>query len=157
MNRRLVLVLGTVVLLALTDVVQAQTVHAGDPQSIVAALQSAGYKAELTKDDSGDPLVSSASSGTEFSVYFFGCEKGRDCTSVQFYAGYKTDKPLPFELINEWNASKRFAKVYISKTGGGRIELDVNLDPGGISRALFVDTLDVWVRAMAAFETHIGR
>ena len=64
MNRHLVLVLGTIVLLALTDVVQAQTVHAGDPPSIVAALQSAGYKAELTKDDSGDPLVSSASSGT---------------------------------------------------------------------------------------------
>ena len=54
---------------------QAQTVSAANPQSIAAALQSAGYRAELTRDNEGDPLIKSSSSGTDFLVVFYACTK----------------------------------------------------------------------------------
>lgn len=47
----------------------ANTVCASDPETVVAALTTAGYKAKLSKDKTGDPTIESAASGYEFSVF----------------------------------------------------------------------------------------
>ena len=52
--------------LALARGAQAEAVKATRPQSIVSAMQNAGYKASLDKDSTGDPLINSASSGSNF-------------------------------------------------------------------------------------------
>jgi hypothetical protein len=41
--------------------------------------------------------------------------------------------------------------------GSSRVEMDVDLDDGGMSYGLFEDNLQFWVATMAAFEKHIGR
>ncbi len=134
---------------------QAQMVSAQNPQSVVGALQSAGYKAELTKDGTGDPLIRSSSGGSSFAIFFFGCTKNTDCRTVQFFAGYPDKKPS-FQSMNEWNAKKRFGRAYAADSGSARIEMDVDLDDGGMSRLLFVDNLEFWVLLMGQFEKHIG-
>ena len=58
--------------------------------------------------------------------------------------------------MNDWNSKKRFAGAYISVSGNARIEMDVDLDDGGVSTKLFEDNLEFWVAVMAAFEKHIG-
>jgi hypothetical protein len=131
---------------------QAQMVTAQNPASVVEALQSAGYQAELTKDKSGDPMIRSNSSGTSFAVLFYGCDKNVQCKSVQFYSGYSDAKVKDLAAMNKWNIDMRFGRAYIDNENDPCVVLDVNLDDGGMSRGLFVDNLEYWVAIMAGFE-----
>lgn len=153
MIRKLAVTLAA--LFAFSGAAHAQMVRAQDPQSVVNALQGAGYKATLTKDNTGDPLIQSSSSGSKFAIFFFGCTKNVDCRTIQFFAGY-TDKKPTLSMMNDWNSKKRFGRAYISDTGSARIEMDVDLDDGGISRLLFEDNLEFWVLIMSQFEKHIA-
>jgi len=134
----------------------AQAIRATDPQGIVALLQSEGYAAKLEKTDKGDPVIRSQSSGSNFSVYFYNCDKGQNCATVQFYAGYDTDKKLSLEQINAWNQTNRFGRAYLDDEGDPNLEMDVDLDDGGMSRELFTDNFEFWTSVMAGFEKHIG-
>ncbi len=133
----------------------AQMVRAQDPSSVASALRNMGYKAEMTKDDSGDPLIKSSSGGSTFAIFFFGCTKNVDCRTIQFFAGY-TDKKPTLSVINDWNANKRFGRAYISSSGSARVEMDVDLDDGGVSPKLFEDNVEFWVLLMSQFEKHIA-
>ncbi len=141
--------------LALSGAAQADAINATSPQSIVTAMQNAGYKATLGKDSTGDPLISSSSGGSNFSVFFFGCTRNSDCRTIQFFAGY-TDRKPSLSQMNDWNSKKRFARGYISDKGAARVEMDVDLDDGGMSTKLFEDNLEFWVAVMGAFEKHIA-
>jgi hypothetical protein len=135
----------------------AAMVRAQDPQSLVAVLQKAGYAAELTKDKTGDPMIKSASSGTHFTIFFDNCTDHKDCETVQFYAGYHLDKnPVGVDKINDWNRTMRFGRAYLDDTKDPNLEMDVDLDVGGLSEALFKDNLDVWTETMSRFEKHVG-
>ena len=133
----------------------AQNVTAADPSSVAAALQGAGYRAELTKDDDGDPLIKSSSSGTDFLILFYACTRNVDCRTVQFYAGYSDPKNASLASLNQWNGAHRFGRAYLTDKGSARIEMDVDLDAGGMSRALFSDNVTVWTQVMARFESFI--
>ncbi|MBX9796238.1 YbjN domain-containing protein [Sphingomonas sp.] len=129
---------------------QAQMVTSANPESIAAALRDRGFKAKLTTDKEGDPLIESAASGYSFAVLFLGCENHKACSSVQFYAGF-TRKGLPQEKINEWNRTKRFGRAYIDRAGDPVVEMDINLEPGGMPASLFADTIDIWEALIDAF------
>lgn len=130
------------------------SISPADPQAIVDAMQKLGYRAELTTDDQGDPKIKSAASGANFSVYFYGCTSGKDCTSIQFSAGFDTDKGLDMQVANDWNTKKRYGKVYLDDERDPYIEMDVNME-GGIPNALFEDNLSIWDRMLADFQAHI--
>jgi hypothetical protein len=121
---------------------------------VAAILQRAGYKAEITKDQYGDPLVRSASSGVNFSVYFYTCQKTPRCTSIQFYAGFQ--KPgISDNRVAEWNRTTRFGKAYLDKDGDPRLEMDMDVQHGATTEAIAND-LDRWVAVLAAFTKNIG-
>lgn len=135
---------------------QAQMVTAKDPSSVARVLQKNGYRAEMTKDDSGDPMIKSASSGTNFIVLFYGCTDNKACATVQFYAGFTDYKNGTVAALNTWNAKNRFGRAYLSDKGSARLEMDVDLDDGGMSTALFEDNIEFWVTILANFEKHIS-
>jgi hypothetical protein len=136
----------------------AETVTAKDPQSIVQAMQAAGYQAKLDVDKVGDPMVKSSTSGTQFGVYFYNCTDHKDCTSIQFQTGFDTDpgKAPSLEVINRWNTTKRYTAAYLDDEGDPGISMDVNLDHGGIASDLFEDNLQLWASLVADYEKHIG-
>lgn len=155
--RRLVFAVAAVwALFGLAGPAQAQNVTAQNPGSVVRALQDAGYRAELTTDSTGDPLVKSSSSGSDFSIYFYGCTGNEDCRTIQFYAGYEDPSNASLSALNEWNKTKRFGRAYLGDDGIARLEMDVDIDDGGISKLLFEDNLEFWVLVMSQFEDHIG-
>jgi hypothetical protein len=133
----------------------AQAVTAANPNSVVQALQSAGYTATLTTDEYGDPKIQSASSGSNFSVFFFGCTDGRNCSSIQFHSSYEITPPAP-QRFADWNRTKRYARGFVSANNASTIEMDINLDGGSISRALLVDSLELWATLMSDFEEMVG-
>jgi hypothetical protein len=136
---------------------QAQLVSAADTGSIVRAIQGAGYKAELGKDGTGDPLISSSSSGVAFAIYFYGCTKNVACKTVQFSVSYENkEPPATLERINDWNRDRRWGQAYLTEAGALRVQMDVDLEQGGMSNALFVDNLEYWVATMATFEKFVA-
>ncbi len=153
MKIRYLVAFGT---LALGGTAQAQMVRATDPQSVVAAFQAGGYKAEVSKDSTGDPRIRSAASGSNFVVNFYGCKANKDCKTLTFYAGW-TGTNTSLNQINEWNKEKRFSRAYIDKDGDPVIEFDLDLDDGGMSQALFIDNVEFWEVAIAGFKKHIGQ
>jgi hypothetical protein len=134
----------------------APMVRAQDPQSLVSAMQKAGYKAELGTDKVGDPMISSGYSGSTFQVFFYNCTDHKACATVQFHAGYDFDEALPLETLNAWNKSQRFGRAYLDKEDDPILEMDVDLDDGGVTPLLFIDNLEFWTSSLGKFETHIG-
>jgi len=136
----------------------AQQVTAKDPQSVARALVASGYRAEMKKDGEGDPMIMSASSGTKFGVFFYNCTNHANCATVQFHAGFDTDpgKAPSLEKINAWNRTQRFGRAYLDNEGDPVIEMDIDLDDGGMSQPLFLDNLEFWVSVLAQFEKEIG-
>ncbi|MFL9842308.1 YbjN domain-containing protein [Sphingomonas sp. ST-64] len=128
---------------ATTSPAIAQNVTA-DPKVISAILREQNFWATIEADKQGDPLIEATfEQGTKFRIYFYGCEKNANCTSIQFVAAFTDTKAGAAEMV-KWNTEYRFARAYLDSDGDAVIEMDLNLDEGGISRALFVDNLDLW-------------
>ena len=128
----------------------AQNVEANYSE-VVDALQSAGYKAKVEGTGS-DRFVSSASAGYTFGVFFFGCDDGGNaCKTVQFYAGFSPDKKPSLTQMNQYAATRRWGRIYIDDEGDPVIEMDVDLEDGGMSKELFVDNIEYWETVMNAF------
>lgn len=121
----------------------AGLVCASAPQTLVDAFLAEGYKAKLTKDSLGDPKIESAANGYDFSVFFYGCKEGRDCTSIQFQISFADDGKNTLELANTWNRDKRFIKMAVAKDNGLIVSYDV-ATWGGLNRENFADVIDWW-------------
>lgn len=134
----------------------AQMVRAQDPQSLVQALQGAGYAADLGTDRIGDPMITSGVSGTTFQIFFYNCTDHRNCATVQFHSGYKAKTPVDLTKLNEWNRTKRFGRAFLDKENDPILEMDLDLDDGGLSRALFIDNIEFWASVLGDFERYIG-
>ncbi|MDJ0277025.1 YbjN domain-containing protein [Sphingomonas sp. 2R-10] len=132
----------------------AQNVDATRPDTVVAALREAGYRAVLDKDNSGDPLVKSGAAGVDFSVYFYNCTANKACKTVQFHAGF-VKKGVTLDTINTWNATHRFARAYLDDEKDPRIEMDVDLDHGGLPTKLFQANLATWDSLVGEFQKTI--
>ena len=143
-------------LLAFAVPANAQMVRAQDPQSLVRALQGAGYAAKLGTDRVGDPMITSGVSGTTFQIFFYNCTDHRACATVQFHSGYDLREPVDLPKLNEWNRTKRFARAFLDKENDPILEMDVDLDDGGLSPALFIDNIEFWASLVGDFERDIG-
>jgi hypothetical protein len=135
---------------------QAQMVKAQDPDSLVQALQGAGYTAKLGTDKVGDPMITSGVSGTSFQIFFYNCIDHKACATVQFHSGYDLTNPVSLERINEWNRGQRFGRAYLDKENDPILEMDVDLDDGGLAPLLFIDNIEFWASILGNFEKHIG-
>ena len=133
----------------------AAEVQAQDPQSVISAMQQAGYKAQLDIDGVGDPMIRSSESGSEFLVFFYNCTDNADCRTIQFNADYSEPNNATLEAMNAWNRDNRFGRAYLRDDGVARLEMDLDLDDGGISQALFEDNLEYWIIVMSDFAEHV--
>jgi hypothetical protein len=135
---------------------EAQMVRAQDPQSLVRAMKAHGYAAELSADKTGDPMIRSTLSGTNYQILFYNCTDHKECATVQFHVGYDLKTGPSLESINEWNRTQRFGHAHLDKENDPILEMDVDLDDGGLNEMLFIDNIEFWTNALNRFEKHIG-
>lgn len=115
-----------------------------DVDQIVTLLQGEGYKAKR-EGEVDDLRIESAMSGYSMAIYFYGCDdKGKACKSVQFYAGFDPKTNPTLEAMNQYARENRWGRVYLDKEGDPCIEMDVDLEVGGMSQELFLDNLAYW-------------
>lgn len=115
--------------------------------NVAAALQEAGYKAVIKTGDDGDPYISSAANGEEFTVDFYDC-KDKHCTSISLSSWYKPDPLWTAALTNEWNAQKRFLRIGVDEKGKLREYIDIST-VGKMTQANFADMIN-WYESMDA-------
>ncbi len=120
------------------------TICAADPQTVVNAMQEAGYKAKLTASKtSGNPLINSAAAGYNFEVQFFNCTIMTACKSLAFLISFDDDGTNTPELANQWNDVNRFSTMSVSSDKNLILAYDVST-VGGLNSRNFEDLLDTW-------------
>jgi Putative bacterial sensory transduction regulator len=90
-------------------------VCASAPETVVKAMQEAGFRAKLDKDKTGDPLISSEASSYAFDIFFYGCENSKNCTSLQFQTSFGAEEDNTPEYANAWNTKYRFVQASVKK------------------------------------------
>ncbi len=116
---------------------QARVLPAGGvtADEVAAALREGGFKAVVGKDDSGDPMVTSALDGSDFKVLFYACKAAR-CASIQFVAGYDLDKGTSLSKVNMWNREYRFGRAWLDDDMDPYLQYDVDFEIGATTEAI---------------------
>jgi hypothetical protein len=124
----------------LAGIANASSVTSVNPQSIVVALQNAGYKAVLGKDDGGDPSIDTASDGNNIKIMMTDCANHESCTTSEFVGAWDCSTSIDKckEALNEFNNEETPAKALSEKDGKiVAVYYYVLYDEVGISEALF--------------------
>lgn len=129
-----------------------EILDATTPHKLLPALQKFGT-AEMSSDDTGDPLVKGSMEGINYLVFFYGCTNNSGCRNVTFMAGWNADG-ISQDTINEWNRTKRFGKAFIDEEGDPAIQMSVNLD-FGVTAENFEDTVDWWRVVITDFRDNL--
>ncbi len=141
--------------LAMPTSAMAQNVTA-DRERIAEVLRDAGYRATIEGDTPAGRYISSGTSGVDFVISFFGCDDAGDaCKTVMFFAWFEDSTPPSFEDFNTYNARRRWGRAFLDKDGDPMIEMDLDLEDGGISPELFIDNVEYFDLALREFEAFV--
>ncbi len=134
---------------------EADLVTARDIDEIVNVAKGFG-SATKTTTKSGDPKIEGRLDGLQYAVFFYGCENGSNCESIQMYVGFKMNGNKPgMSKVNEWNQKKRYGKAYIDKAGDPVMEMDVPMAKG-ITRNTLDSAFNSWTSLVAEYAQFIG-
>lgn len=147
---------AAVAAMALAGTAAAAPLPAGGvtAQEVAEALQAQGYKAEIGRDQTGDPMITSSMEGSTFRVMFYDCRAGERCAAIQFATAFDLEDGLTLSAINTWNRERRFGRAYLDDEMDPFLEYDVDLEVGATTEAIG-NALDVWEAVVPAFMRHI--
>lgn len=132
----------------------AGTICAADPQSVVSAIQDAGYRAKLGKMESnGNPFIASSAGGYDFDVQFNNCTDNKDCESLMFIISFNNDDGAnTIDLANKWNEGHRFSTMSLNDAKWLNVSYDVTT-VGGLSKDNMGSVLDWWASVLGDLRT----
>lgn len=125
-----------------------------DVDQVAAALKRGGYTVEIKETKDGRFIRSTrGKENYEFSVFFYGCDANttRNCKSVQLYAGFSPKTKPTLEALNAYASDNRWGRIYRDDDGDPVVEMDIDLEKGGMSEALFLDNLEYFEAVMDRF------
>ncbi|MCZ6860562.1 MAG: YbjN domain-containing protein [Alphaproteobacteria bacterium] len=120
-------------------------------------MQRFGYPVRLGKDSGGDPLIETTLDGTQFKIYFYGCDRNavRTCKSIQIVAALRPRNPQDAARINAWNREQRHGKAFRRKNGDVVLHMNINIQHGLTIGNLRV-WLDWWRLGLRGFKRYVG-
>jgi hypothetical protein len=125
------------------------------PSELRAMLLEEGYRAKLSSDDQGDPMITSATAGYDFDIVFYDCTDNLDCQSIQFTAGFTDTDHGTVEDMNAWNKSKRYARAHRDDNGDVYIQMDLSMTREGLGKDRFQENLALWGHLLSDFTSYI--
>ncbi len=134
-----------------------RSVTAADPATVVSALEMAGYRAELTTDNIGDPKVVTRLSGREVQLFFYGCdsESHDGCDQLQFMVGFDAEQPLDAARVERFMHDRRFASMSLDEEGDPWLSWDIVTGTEGIPTSVFLQSARLFTEAVGAAELMI--
>jgi hypothetical protein len=133
----------------------AQSVSAADPESVAGALRDLGWRASHGVDAEGDPMIQSSIEGVDYTIYFYGCEGGRNCRNLLFSAGFDLVDGTTLQAMNEWNSGRLVGAAYLDPENDPFLQMFVTT-AGGLNHENFGDVVDWWRIGVRDFKQHIG-
>ena len=117
-------------------------------ETIRELVQSAGFRAEIVSAAAGGPVIRSASSGLAFEIRLLNplTIDAKSFADLTFTAGLQLQGPLALDIVNRWNATKRFSRLYIAQ-GFLIIAMDVVLQ-GGVPSEHLRAQIEIWDRLL---------
>lgn len=118
-------------------------------------LQDKGYRAELTEDGVGDPLILTTMDGVTVRIFFYNCDPSKRCEDLQFLAGFDLADGLSSVSVEEWNRTKRFGTAYLDDENDPYLKVDLQVGPGGTPDLVkgYFSTVEA---VLDQFKDHIG-
>ncbi len=129
----------------------AQAIGINDLAAMLDVAEGYG-EAELTKTETGDPVITGDINGTAYQLFFLDCRDHRDCRTLNFYAVWDT-AGVSLELLNRWNAMGAYNKAYLTVDGMPVVEL--NASAIDLGRDRLSDLFDRWTVTLAAFPREV--
>lgn len=121
---------------------------------IAEVLREMGYRAEVGKDNVGDPMIRTSFAGATTTVFFYGCS-GANCESVQFTSGFILQDDVDENHLNGWNRHKRYLKSYIDGEGDPIAEYDIVVGDG-LPTSVVRESIENWDKLLGEFQDYIG-
>lgn len=122
---------------------------------IAAVLKSSGRTAEV-KNAGGERYVLSEASGHKYAILALGCDDdGASCQSVQFFAAFEAENRPTLESMNNYARNLRWGRIYLDNEGEAILEFDLDLENGGMSRALFLDNVAKWEAMVGGYAKYV--
>ena len=141
---KVVTLFGALAALTFATPVLAQNIVA-DHEQIASVLRENGYKAVISGEEGEEKYISTGTGGTNYTIHFYGCDEAQaNCKTVMFYAWFDVDEAPSIENINLYNSRRRWGRVYVDSEGDPTIEMDLDLEDGGMSQELFIDNVEYW-------------
>ncbi len=146
--------MGVAIVLAYAVSPQAQdTLTGADTAEILTIARSHG-SAKLATQSNGDPQINGKIDGISYQIYFRNCTDNTNCEDLNFYLGFLDLKPS-LDVINAWNASKRFSRAYLDQVNDACVEMDIDLEEG-VSSEYLASQFGVWNMILTQFAEHVG-
>jgi hypothetical protein len=118
---------------------------------VAAVLRDKGYAAQISKDSTGDPQIRSGAEGVSFTIYFYGCQQGPRCASIEFSSAYHVEAGMKLADVNGWNLKNRYGRSYIDSVNDPHMEMDLSLEHGGTTEAIGA-AIETWDSVLASFQ-----
>jgi hypothetical protein len=132
---------------SLTDPAMSAPIQTVTLDSLREIFQQAGYRVETVTDPVAMiPYLRSATGGLAFDIRPGNRLAGEDrgFADVAFAAVLQVQGDLPLDLVNRWNATRRFARLQLSQTFLVFC-MDVSV-AGGVTPAYLRAQIEIWDR-----------
>jgi len=140
--------------LALTITPAAAQMLDNTAEGITAIARSFG-SAQMETTSRGQPLVTGMIGDTRYGILIYGCDGGRGCESMQFFATFNTsDRNRALDYLNSWNEDQRFGTAYVNDDGSVFLHWSANMDYG-VTQANMTDSFDIWRLTLTAFRDYL--
>ena len=116
---------------------------------VVKVLQDAGYRAQLDKDDDGDPRIVTRMSGATVHVVFYDCAQDR-CGSLQLAVALDLERGFTLEGINRFNSQYRYVRAYLDDEMDPYLQFDFEVLHTSSSEHI-ASQVDLWEDVLGKF------
>lgn len=118
------------------------------PDGVKDALQSAGYRVEVLEAN-GISVLRSATGGLPFDIRFLNRRPGSEDQHLDmtFVALFAVRGAFPEKLLNEWNRSRRFGRLFLDQPVPGQDFLVLGMDvvcAGGVTPPYLRAHIEIW-------------
>lgn len=143
----LIVFAGLVILGAVTPA--ASDLVPPDPWEVIHVARAQG-EAEVGRDTMRDPEINGVADGQSYSIGFYGCDLGRNCTSLLFQARFVVNEDAADQLAS-WNTNKLFGRAWLDDAGQAVLDHPVAMT-GGMPKETLAATFMAWQTAVAEFK-----
>ncbi|WP_166652405.1 YbjN domain-containing protein [Enterovirga rhinocerotis] len=137
---------------ASADAPAGDLIDGRDIEQLAAVLRELGFQAKIGQSSNGQPRITSAAQGINFSITTYSCSADSKSCSIDFFTFWRMGgKSMSLERINDWNREWRFLKAYNDKEGDLNLVFNIELT-GGISKTAFTRNFQRWTSMLARFD-----